>query len=174
MLNKEVKTQTRNATIGNLVGNAGSAYWLKHELTGVSAEGQQGYISDFLFTGFLLPAILGVIFLFWFRRRATRGEFAEDVIPNRFKLSCLPEGPWLAIGTIAFLGLVFAALPLGIYLLVVGFDPLTPAAFALAKGIWAAIASVIVVPVAIYHGMVIGNKSQAQAVVVDVEVSNCD
>jgi hypothetical protein len=164
MLNKEVRKQSRNAVIGNFVGNAGSAYWLKYELTGVAALGLEGYIGDFLGLGFFLPAILGVIFLFWFRRRTARGEFERDVIPARFRLSWLSHGPWRAIGTLGLLGLVFAALPLGIYLLVAGMQPLTPLSFALVKGVWAAMATAIVIPVAIYHGVAIANKSQASRV----------
>jgi hypothetical protein len=174
MLNKEVRKQSINNVIGNFVGTAGIAFWLKHELVEISAQGKEGYIIDFLVTGFLLPAILGVIFMLWFRRRAARGEFDGSVIPSGFRLSWLPRGPWLAACTIAFLGLAFAALPLGIYLLLTGSQSLIPATFALVKGVWAAIAIGLVVPMAIYHGVAIANKPQAQEVSSDAEVSNCD
>ncbi|BFM17966.1 hypothetical protein R50073_41490 [Maricurvus nonylphenolicus] len=170
MLNKEVITQTRNATIGNLVGNAGITYWIKNELPGIPSEGQQGYIADFLFTGFMLPAILAIIFLFWFRRRAVRGEFVDDVIPNRFSLSWLPQGPWSAIGIIGCLGLVVVALPLGIYLLVAGAGPLSPLAFSMVKGFGCAIATVIFVPIAVYHGVTIANTTQLKSETTDAEV----
>lgn len=174
MLNKEVRKQSINNVIGNFVGTAGIAYWIKHELTEISAQGRDGYVADFLVTGFLLPAILGAIFMLWFRRRAARGEFDGNVIPSGFRLSWLPQSPWLAACTIALLGLAFAALPLGIYLLVAGSQSLTPVIFALVKGIWAAIAIGLVVPMAIYHGVAIANKPQAQELSSDAEVSNCD
>jgi len=161
MLNKEVRKQSINNVIGNFLGTAGIAYWLKHELTKISAQGKEGYIVDFLVTGFLLPAIFGVIFMFWFRRRAARGEFDGNVIPSGFRLTWLPQRLWLAACAIALLGLAFAALPLGIYLLMTASQSLTPTAFALVKGVWAAIAIGLVVPMAIYHGVAIANKSQA-------------
>ena len=54
---------------------------------------------------------------------------------------------------IGLIGLVTAALPLGVFLALAGPAPLSPLAVSLSKGIWAAIAAGIIVPVAIYHGV---------------------
>lgn len=153
MLDKEVRKQTINNVIGNLAGHAGITYWVKHELSGISAMGAEGYIADFLVTGFLFSAIISSIFIFMFRSKARKGEFLLSEVPAAKIPQRLPSNPWSASAVIGLIGLISVALPLGLFVAISGTPALSPEAVSLAKGIWAAIAAAIVVPVAIYHGI---------------------
>lgn len=152
MLQKEVRKMTINNVIGNFLGHAGITYWIKRSLSGIESGGVQGYIGDFVVTGFLFPSILAVIFLLMYRRKMARGEFDVSEVPNRRPGNRLPDNAWLAALVIGLLGLASAALPLGLFLALAGPQPLSPMAVSMSKGIWAAIVAGIIVPVAMYHG----------------------
>ncbi|NIB38126.1 hypothetical protein HBA55_00935 [Pseudomaricurvus alkylphenolicus] len=152
MLKQDVKKMTINNVIGNLAGHAGITYWIKHDGGDISAWGDQGYIADFLVTGFLFCGIVAAIFVFMYRGKVSRGEFDLHEVPSERWGSWLPANAWMAVLVIGLLGLVSAGLPLVGYLLAAGVQPLSPLAVALSKGIWAAMVSAIIVPVAIYHG----------------------
>lgn len=153
MLEQEVRSMTINNVVGNFVGHAGITYWIKHKLEGIQAWGVEGYIADFITTGFLFCAIIAAIFIFWFRKRMAMGEFDASTLQANPSLIRLPANAWLATLTIGLLGLVSVAVPLAAYLAIVGSQPLTPAAVSLTKGIWAALAAAVIVPMAIYHGV---------------------
>ena len=153
MLQQEVRKMVLNNAIGNLVGHAGITYWVKHKLSGIDAWGTQGYIADFLFTGFLFCGIIAVIFVFMYRSKTAKGEFEPQEISAIPAGRGLPENAWQAAAVIGLIGLVSVLVPLGIFLGLVGPVPLSPLAVSLSKGIWAAIAAAIITPVAIYHGV---------------------
>lgn len=159
MLQQEVKKNTITNIVGNLAGHAGITYWIKHDLSGIDAGGTEGYIGDFLVTGFLFPAILAAIFIFMYRSKMHKGEFELQELPATTPGNWLPDNAWWASAVIGLIGLVCAAVPLGIYLALAGMGPLSPLAVSLSKGIWAAIAAGIIVPVSIYHGVRTATKA---------------
>ena len=152
MLAHEVRKMAISNIIGNLAGHAGITYWIKHDLEGIAAGGVDGYIGDFLVTGFLFPAILAVIFIFMYRSKSAKGEVDRREIPVRHS-KWLPVNAWMAGLVIGLAGFVSAILPLGAFLVTVGPSPLSPLVVSLTKGVWAAIAAGIIVPVAIHHGV---------------------
>ena len=156
MLASEVRKMTINNVIGNFAGHAGITYWIKRDLPGIQAGGAEGYIADFLVTGFLFCGILAAIFIFMYRKKAAAGEFTPEEVKLSRVHDWLPVKPWPASVAIGLAGLVSAALPLCAYLLVVGQSPLSPAAVSLTKGVWAALVAALIVPVSIYHGAAAG------------------
>ena len=151
MLKNEVRKQTINNVVGNFIGHAGITYWVKYEVPWIHARGTDGYFVDFLVTGFLFSAILAAIFIFLYRAKLARGEIDGHAANLLWINARMTNSPWSAVLIIGLLGLISVAVLLGVSLLTVGPLSLSPLAVALAKGIWAAAAAGIIVPIAIYY-----------------------
>ena len=158
MINKEIFKQTRNTVLGNVLGNGIIAYLIKYKSGPIEPLGMHGYLADFLSTAFLLPAIIAAIFLFWFRRRVSSGEFVNYVQKLRLEKNLLPNNLWLASLSIGVLGFISVALPIGICLITDNLPKISPMLFALYKACWTGVASAVIVPQVIRHSLSTSSK----------------
>lgn len=137
----------------NLLINGGLAYWLLHEHPELLAWGEHGYGPDLLITGFLLAAIISVIFIAMHRRKRVKGELPGLSVAEQGWVRHLPGNPWVAGVVFGLIGLLIAA-PLLLGLLwLSGVQALSPLHYALIKGIWAGVFAALVVPPAIRLGL---------------------
>ncbi len=145
------REMARNFWVNFLV-NGGLVWLTMRGRNMVPPWGMQGYVCEVTLTGFLLPIILGGIFIAKYRSK--RGNEHPVLERAEFKrLTYMPSSPWLAA-----LGFGVAGVMVGVPILLVpislaGFPEFSVSAYALIKGIWAAALAVVVVALAICIGL---------------------
>ncbi|MEM1110971.1 MAG: hypothetical protein AAGI11_03595 [Pseudomonadota bacterium] len=145
-----LKKMVINNVVGNVLGHAGITYWVKHEIEAIPAGGVQGWVADFLTTGFMFPAILFVIMFFVFRSANTKNNLVIEELDESALLDKLPDNGWTACLWVGLAGMVTVALPLAVFLSFSGLQPLSPLSVSLLKGSWAGVIAAISVYAAYY------------------------
>lgn len=148
-----IRHETTKNIVINLLMNAAIAYAMFYNTLELPLWGETGFGKDLLITGFLLSAILGVIFIISTRRKVSRGE-VKPAAYNLQQCSWLfPYNPWLAGAVMGVLGCIIAAPLLIVLLSLLSIETLSPLSYAIIKGIWAGLLAGLVVPLAILQGL---------------------
>ena len=148
-----IHSETKKNIVINFILNGAISYALFHSLTEISASGEHGYSMDLLITGFLLPAILGGIFIGMFRAKYRKKEILPTGREGQAFSWLLPYNPWLAALWIGILATAIAVPWLLGVLALLNIETFSPISYAITKAIWAAALAGLIVPIAIGQGL---------------------
>ncbi len=151
-LNQHIRKEALTNFVINVVINAGIAYALFRQVEQIGPWGEKGYVMDLLITGFLLSLILGGIFVGMSRRKRDSGEFTLSGSEGKALAWLIPYNPVLAALWLGALGMALATPHLLGIMFLLELSTLTPAGYALVKGVWAGILAAVIVPIAIRQG----------------------
>lgn len=151
LLRKSIDVDIKKSVVINIIINAIVGYVV---LKGVDIEDKWGfkdYAQDLMLTGFILCSIVSVIYISMYRKgnievglSGREGSPASRLLPYR---------PWFAALALGGLGAAIAVPPILLFLMLFGFESVTPVLYAVFKGVWAGVVAGVVVPISINQGL---------------------
>ncbi len=135
--------------LANTLANGGICWWLIQDKGPVGWWGSSNFGGDLLATGFILPFIIALIVIPLHNKKVRSGSLTTvpaDLVPRWMVwVLGMPQSLWLRGVLFGLIGVVVFALPTLGLLALLEVNTLTPAQYALFKGVWAGLVAFILV-----------------------------
>lgn len=135
--------------LANTLANGGICWWLIQDKGPVGWWGNSNFGGDLLATGFILPFIIALIVIPLHNKKVRSGSLntvPADLVPRWMVwVLGMPQSLWLRGVLFGLIGVVGFALPTLGLLALLEVNTLTPAQYALFKGVWAGLVAFILV-----------------------------